>query len=224
MPVVRVDTYKDLDVWATMPEWSSDPEQELENIYETWEEIGPGWAEEDVDFASEKLRFGYLFESKEEIQDVNDFFDGKLGMLHNFWMPSWRRDIIVNTPILAADASITIDDIKYDEYWLPNRVDGRYLAFLFPDGDYIYRKVISTSGGGTVLNLENAIGKDCPAAELSSLIVSFLYLMRFGIDELEMAYLSDSKATCEITYIAVGLDLTTTTTTTSSSTTTTTGT
>lgn len=222
MTSVEIDSYRNKDVWATKPDWAAAPDQELENQYDIFQGIGPSRVDMDVEFAIEGFKFGYQFWSKAGIQDMMDFFDGKLGRYGHFWMPSWRQDVVVNTPIDAADTSLAIEDIKYDDYWLPNAVDGRFLALIFPDDEIVYRKVISTAGGGTVLNLDGPVGKDCPAGELGMLMVCFLYLVRFDADELEMRYESDSVASCELSFKSVGTEMTTTTTSTTTTTTSTT--
>ena len=133
-----------------------------------------------------QMKAQFMFSTRPLIQGIWDFFDSKMGRLESFWLPSWGRDIVPTEPIGAEDTEITIEPLEYGVTYLPNDVLGRYVFVRFPDRTYVCRKIIDAAGDYIVL--DSALGKAVTTAQLQQLLISFLYLCRFDLDEMEMSY------------------------------------
>lgn len=225
MTTIQIDNFLDWEVFATRPNWATQPRVKLDHEYDFFTDIGRAIARSSNDIAREVLTYEYLLESKEEIAGLRDFFDSQYGMVGTFWIPSWRSDIVVTTPFTAGDTDLFIEDIKYPEYFFTNAAAGRYVMFLFPDLTRIYNKIIGAPAGDHIV-LDTTIGKAATAADLQYLLVSFLYLVRFDVDELRFDYHTNiiSKATINFrtVYEEAVVSTTTSTSTTSTSSTVTT--
>ena len=132
------------------------------------------------------LKAQFLFPTRPQIQGIWDFFDSKMGRLESLWLPSWNRDIVPTLPIGAEDTEITIEPLEYGATYLSNEILGRYLFIRFPDRSYVCRKIIDAAGDYIVL--DSAPGKAVTAGQLPRLSISFLYLCRFDLDEMEISY------------------------------------
>ena len=124
--------------------------------------------------------------------------------------------MVVTAAIDASDDTLTIEDIKYGTYWLPNDTTGRHLCLVYPDGTHVCRKVLGAPDADT-LALDAALGKACPAGDLGSLLVSFLHFVRFNEDEIEIHYHTTTVATTTLGIRTIEAEITTTTTTTTTS-------
>jgi hypothetical protein len=217
MSNVVIDTFRLRDVWATRPDWGSDPRESLASNVDVWQMRDDAEAYAHADYATAELRFGYIFWSRTQIADMKDFFDGKLGRLYAFWIPTWREDIVVNSAIAESDSVLSIEDYGYHDYWGQNQYDGRFVMFLFPDGTRIYRKILY-SISNTLIVIDPPLGKGCSAADLPNLMVSFLHLVRFGMDELELRFRTPEVCEVDLSFHFVPQETPTTTSTTTTTT------
>jgi len=219
MSSVVIDTYRGRDVLAMLPNWEHTPGASLGKIVDVFSGIAVARTYAHLGTATEKRKLAVLCETKEDIYDLISFFDSKKGAFETFWLPSWEEDVVVTAAFSATDKSLAIQDIGYDDYWISSEMEGRFLMFQFPDGSREYRKVVSAPDSTTIV-LENPIGHSVSAAELSSLMVSFVYLVRFSQDELEIRYSSADVAEVELSFTLLPFEVPTTSTTTTTTTTT----
>lgn len=124
--------------------------------------------------------------TRAKIWETLNFFDSKQGRLQPYWMPSWSRDIVVTQAVLATDTVLNTEAIEYTTHYLTNEVVGRYVFILFPDGSYACRKI--TGAGAATVTLDSAIGTAVPAGLIGRLLICFLNLSRFNIDEMAIDY------------------------------------
>jgi len=185
--------YKDHELFLFKPDWIRNPEESLLHEYETLGNLGIVVTEDLLE--ETVLRFRTLFSpsSKSEIQRLLDFFDEMIGRFGNFWVPSWKKDIIVSTAFDAAAITLDIQGDQYAAVWFDSLSTGHFLYFKWPDGEYKCRKVVGVPST-TQITLESAIDKACGTNELSSLLVSFLYFVRFDQDEVEAEYETEEDA------------------------------
>ncbi len=223
MTTIEIDSYLDWDVFATKPNWASEPRLSIDHEYGFFSDIGRAISRSSVDIAREMLTLKFLLENKEEIAGLRDFFDGNYGRMGAFWVPSWRSDIVVTTDFDATDADLFIEDMPYEEYYLGNLGAGRYIMLLFPDLTRKYNKVIGAPATNHLI-LDEQIGKAAAGQDLNYLMVSFLYLMRFNTDELRLEYHTNTVAESTIVFRTIFEEAVTTTTTTTSTTASTTST
>jgi hypothetical protein len=124
--------------------------------------------------------------TRAQIRETFDFFDACQGRLQMFWMPSWNRDIVATQAILDTDTVINCEDIDYSTHYLPNEIIGRHVYIEFPGGTYACRKIVDAAAA--TVTLDSAIGTAVPAVQLERLLISFLNLSRFDLDELAIDY------------------------------------
>lgn len=175
------------DVFGHPPNWAGQPETGFHHPSELIQYLGFGKPFYEYGDTRQYLRFLYLFEDLEEISEIIAFFDGNYGMYGHFWVPSWRADIEVAAAIGATDTQLTIEDVGYANHWLTNDVTGRYLCLVYPDETQVVRKVTASPAADS-LQLDVAVGKACPAADLQYFLCCFLYFVRFDQDEMELIY------------------------------------
>jgi hypothetical protein len=120
------------------------------------------------------------------IWETLNFFDACQGRLQMFWMPSWSRDIVMTQAILSTDTVLNIEDIEYSSHYLPNEVIGRYVFIRFPDKTYACRQIVDA--GAATVTLDGEIGTAVAAEQLENLLICFLNLSRFDLDELAVDY------------------------------------
>jgi hypothetical protein len=126
--------------------------------------------------------------SRAEIWETLNFFDACQGRLQRFWMPSWNRDLVVTGAVLDADTVLVVENIDYETHYLTNEVIGRHIYIEFPGGAYACRQITAADDDTPSVTLDSAIGTAVPAAQLENLLLSFLNLSRFDIDEMAVDY------------------------------------
>jgi hypothetical protein len=149
-----------------------------------------------------KLTTKHTTETKEELNEYLAFFDDCKGRWQSFWLPSFNSDIIITSPFVTTDVIFDIADIEYSSYWDGNDVVGKYLHFLFPDGSVEYREIIGAPSS-TEITIDSAIGKDITADELSNMTVSFLFFVRFEIDELGVNRITEEVSSFELKFSTI---------------------
>lgn len=146
-----------------------------------------------------RLKYSYLFLNKANTKKLIDFFNRQQGRAGRFWIPSWIRDVKFTAGFDAADFIVPIEDIDYTNTWQLNKIQGRYLFVLWPDNTYRISKIVSAPTPAT-LQLKTPLGVTCTAAEAATLMVCFLYFVRFDNDELELTYHTMGVAETELTF------------------------
>ena len=191
-------TYNSKDVFNTEPNWANDITAEYRHRYEQIKSFGKDFVESYLDETKIKTLFNFLNMTRAEIYALESFFDGCMGRLSPFWVPTWQADVVVTSGFGAADVTINIEDIKWTDYWEPNTVVGNYLFFRFPDESEVYRKIISATN--TTITIDSSTGKALTTAELPGLLTSFLCISRFDMDEIETVYHTPDVATIEVAF------------------------
>ena len=183
-PSSGLDTYLDYDLFLTPPKhaissYSSHP-------YEMLQILGLGHEMSHYDETELGLKLSYILTNREDTWNLLKMFDSKRGRFSAFWIPSWNKDIVVTAAIMAADTILTIEDLKYSNFYLSNDIINRYVWFRFPDKTYACRKIVGAAG--IFIEIDNAIGTDVSADNLSLMLNSFLIFSRFDVDEISFAY------------------------------------
>ena len=137
-----------------------------------------------------------------DVRCLKNFFDGVSGRFLGFWMPTWQRDIVVTAAIGANDTALTIEDFGYDTSWFLNDVTGRHIFVMFPDGSIRLRKV-TAAPSGTSITIDQKFGISASAADLSSLLVSFLLYVRFDRDNYVETHIVPGKANVTFDFITI---------------------
>jgi hypothetical protein len=159
------------------------------------------------------FEYSHLLCSKAETRDIVSFFIAMRGRWHQFWIPTWMKDIVVTSEIGSSDTTIDIEDIDYVNTWATNDMVGKKLYFLLPGGTEEIRNVTGWPSS-TSLTMDSSLGVDVNELELPSLVSSFLIPSRFNTDELEVLHKSANVSEVSFTTISLPDDSMTTTTTT----------
>ena len=211
-------------VYHLPPYWHERPDFSLQqDIFDYAPIVGYAYDESPQDYATFSLGYDHLARSKAEIRELSDFFDTMCGRLGKFWFPSWDKDFELCNDIDAEDTFIDVSEFDYEDYFLDNIGTGRYIFIYCTATQFYARKVLSVSeialeSGITAmrLNLDQAIG--VPLTQTQVKMVSFLYMGRFDIDELEWEHVSPDVAIAPLKFAEVVSDYPTTTSTSTSTT------
>lgn len=197
-PSSGADTYQGLDLFLYK---GQDPLKfTYKRAYDTAQFLGLGYSYSRYDTGENTLglKGTLLRKTRQDIWSLLNFFDSKQGRLERFWIPTRSQDIVVTAPILATDTVLTIEPIQYTTYFLPDEILGRYVFIQFPDRSYVCKKI--TGADSSTITLDSAIGKAVSAENLERLLISFLILGRFDIDELEIAYIMENYGSADLSF------------------------
>jgi hypothetical protein len=206
IPSSGADTYQGLDLFLLRPQ--NPLTYKYKRAYNLAQFLGLGYAYSSYDTGDNVLglKGSWLRNSRANIWTLLNFFNSKQGRFQKFWIPTWSKDIVPTAAILSADTVINVENIEYNTVYLPNEVIGRYVYIQFPDGTYVCRKISTATP--TTITLDSAIGKAVSADNLSKLLISFLILCRFDIDELEIEYIRENYGKAEMGFSGlVGEDI-----------------
>jgi hypothetical protein len=181
-------TLESIPVFNFRPEHES-IEEGLFHPYESLIFLGKSLSASDWIETGHRLKGDFLARGRDTIWKYLDFFDEHKGRWGNFWIPTFQADIVVNTAFGAGDTILTIDPIEYPTYWASGET-ARFIALLWPDDTLILREIINADA--TTITLDGTVGKTC--TDPGTLLVSFLLMSRFDIDEIEVKYLLDDEA------------------------------
>jgi len=120
------------------------------------------------------------------------------GRLIPFWVPTWRRDVVLHAGVSSTDTAIVIEAMNYTEMMFPSKAR-RHLAFWAPSGALICRAVTAASNNGSTetLSLSSSLGTSFPKEGL----VSFLALSRLDSDDVEITYHTDAVAEARLAFV-----------------------
>lgn len=129
--------------------------------------------------------FVWLMEGRTEIQVYRDFIAARKGALVPAWVPTWNRDLEMDTDLSAGNVNLSISKVGYTKFMFPT-VARRHVAFLLADGTKYYRKITAASEGSSneVLTLDSSISVLIPKGTM----VSFLTLCRLAVDDPELTW------------------------------------
>lgn len=143
-----------------------------------------------------KHTYSYLFDTKEEANEVIGFFDDRSGMFANFWFPTWQDDIVIKQPFSSVSTTLTIEDIEWNDYWSDNDSFGKFLYISLADGTEVIKKIISAPTS-TTIQLDSAIGHT--VTSVYGIRASFLLMGRFATDDIEVKHYTQEVSEVEIT-------------------------
>lgn len=183
--------YDGLDLFLTKPMYPMT--EKYSHPYERILHLGLGFVSSNYQQTRCSFEMDFTLVSRSVIWNLLKFFDSKQGRLQTFYAPSWNNDIVPTTAIGSADTTITIEQTSL----LATEIEGRHLFIRLPDGSYVCREItelIST----TSIRISSSIGTSISQQNLSKMLISFLYKVRFDIDEIVLDYISDEIVTIKL--------------------------
>ena len=187
-------TYSGMDVFTHAP--AREFTQTYNHPYDLTQWIGKGLAY--TWYAEGQTEMGvqneYIFganrqeESRYYVDDVLRFFDKKKGRWGAFMVPTWSKDIIVNTTFSGGQTEIFIDDNEYLDYYFDGTdIMGKYIIIWLNSNDFVVRKVEWMDSSR--MRLDQGVGTDVlTQAGVDNLYISYLTYSRFDQDDIEIQY------------------------------------
>lgn len=202
-----------MPVFNLEPNWASEVRVNLSQHVRTIKGIVLEYAKTYQSESDVSFEYNHLLCSKADTRAIVSFFMDMRGRWHQFWVPTWMKDIVVTSAIGSSDTTITIEDIDYVNTWATNDTVGKKLYFLLPSGS---EKIRDVTGWPTTtsLTMDSSLGEAVSEGELPVLVSSFLMPSRFNNDELEVIHNSANVAEVAFTTMSLPDDSMTTTTTT----------
>lgn len=220
-----MSVYRDFEIFPFRPDWVQAVETTFERDRQVFQTFGPGAFWSNRDATALKLKMGLTLIGKDEIQTLRLFFDAMRGRWGGFWLPTWHSDLRPASALAADDLVLTVTDSGWGDYWSSRPGIGRYLFFLFPDGEEKIREAVGRPGPDRI-RLNTSLGRSVDEAEINNLFISFFLFVRFDQDALELDFKTETVARTQIIFQTLSHEepdpATTTTTTTTTSTTSTT--
>ena len=191
VPSSGAPTYNGLDLFLTKPLYPIT--EEYNQPFDLLTFLGLKYASSLYDKAKFAFKTDFTVVSRADIWAFLEFFDSKQGRYQTFYMPSWNDDIIPTAAIGAADTTLTVEQI----YLTDAEITGRHLYIRLPDGSYVCREITDLLSP-TSIQIDSSIGTAVSAANLSKMLLSFLYKVRFNVDEILFEYVSDEIANTKL--------------------------
>lgn len=128
------------------------------------------------------------------VVELKDWLLERKGRAVPFWLPTRRRDFVLDQAVGPSDAGISIKSLGYADLVFPVPAR-RHLAFL-SGSTWILRSVTAATkaGGMETLTLSSPTGQALPVDAL----VCQLLLCRLASDENEISHLTESVAEARI--------------------------
>lgn len=127
--------------------------------------------------------YNWFMDGKAAADEFDAFMLARAGRAVPFWVPSWRGDLELSTPIGSSDITITIKACDYTAQMFP-AAGRRHLAVMLNQGTtLLYREILSAvdNGNGTeTLTINASLGA---AGPLATTLLSFLQFYRLDADE-----------------------------------------
>jgi len=199
---VTPDTYNTFNVFETEPNWLSSLNIDYKHNYDVLKFLGARYTNTNVAETNMSLTALFSNFSSTELNDLLGFFDISKGRWDQFWLPSFNEDITITSAFVGTDTTFDIEDIKWSAYWNGMDVVGQYLRFQFPDGSIEYRNIIGAPSA-TEITIDATIDTAVTTEELPFLKVSFLFLVRFDIDEIEINRETETVSDCKLKFTTI---------------------
>lgn len=185
-PASGAAQYKGLDIFTFYPQRPLRLGYRRPYDLARWQ--GLAYAQSRYATGENKMSFSadYVFPTRAEITSFWNFFDSKTGRLSVFWLPSHGRDIVPTAAVGAEETRLTIEPISYATTYFLNALQGRHIYARLPGTAGVCRKI--TGAGADYIDIDSALGFAISAAQCARALISFLYLVRFDLDEVEMSY------------------------------------
>jgi len=191
-------TFKDKYVFHLFPYWKEPPKDTISHGIEEFGSRGLSFAEEIEDYPRVRINHKYLCRNRAAVAEINDLFDDRLGRLGSLWVPSFNKDIVLTSNIGSGDTNIDIEDIEYSTFYPALPGTGRYI-FIYVNANKWFARKITAVPDSTSLTMESSLGEAVTMAQVK--MVSFLYLGRFDIDEIEWSYVAPYVAITDLFFI-----------------------
>lgn len=202
-------------VLATVPDFTTDPKQ---GLVEAQDKLAIAMGRGRVAFPNLQpdhvFAFKFTLDSLAEIRAVKQFFAGRGGRAHPFYLPTWRNDLPAQSGNFASTLlTVSATDYEADHLTEPDtRPDhyGRQIFVWQPNQALFTTRVISateSTPGTTVLDLEQTLPFTINPA---TAVCGFLHLARFLDDRISWDHSLPDIASAELKFRGIRQHITVT--------------
>jgi hypothetical protein len=146
-----------------------------------------------------KFELQLTFFDNYELTEILSFFSLHKGRWAKFWFLSQMAFFTINGDIVANDSNIRVVDNKFTKTF--RGYERIYLKLK--DGSLLTYKIASVeeSQGEIILQTETPVNRAIMAQEVEK--ISFMFLMRFDVDNMTPTHITDNKGNIDTTLIEV---------------------
>jgi hypothetical protein len=140
--------------------------------------------------------------TKSETWEFREFLHSLYGRRTPVYIPTFQEDLRISRNVGSGDTNIYIENIGLHEYVGVNNMR-RDLAFVFPDGTLLLRRITNTSEVSVTeetVTIDSNLGQ---AVAVGDCEISFLDLYRLASDKVEIEWIEPNYNTCDLTFIRV---------------------
>lgn len=144
----------------------------------------------------------WFLHGRQKLGEFRDLIYRRAGKLGSFWLPTFKADLRLASPVAADSAQITVEKAGLDYADVPH--DGREYLAIRHDGGTIYRRILSSLPGLTAtterVNLDLPVGLDLQPGQVRK--ISFMDTARFDQDDFEITHYAglDGLHECSATF------------------------
>lgn len=187
-------TYRGYPVLTQRPNWAGGLSLDLARKMDEIDAMtGPRVFDDESGLPMPLQRMRWTLTSRTEVDEFRQFVYAMRGRHGSAWVPTWSDDLQVTSVIDEDAASMDVEYVAYIRQ-IDMATGRRDLRIETTAGAVFYRRVLAVEQIGAIerLTLDSALGVTLQPAQIAS--VSFLALMRFDSDGVELAHWTDSVA------------------------------
>ena len=206
-PSVNLNFFNGREIFLKKPNWKDSVAEEFQH-YLSIVDFQRGKMEfyEHIDFAQAIRTVGFSGIREVDILEVSDFFRRQLGRLREFYYPTWQSDISVKFRILAGNSHLRVDGTDLALSYA-NQTTHKAVLIQLNNGTYIPMTINSIytvnddRGEDTIVSFTTPFTQGIELANVK--LVSWLMRCRLASDNLEIKWLSDNKATTQLSFLSL---------------------
>jgi len=163
--------------------------------------IGTKYIDSEAPIPAPIIKAHYTFKDRTEIDAWRQFIHAAKGKWSSVWVRSFANDLELVAPCLSSEITLTVRRTSYHSQVAldPSRKDVR---IELHDGSIFIRRLVSSAEVDSVTEtvaMEASLGVDIDATNVRE--ISFLSLVRFNSDAVELSWVTDSIAESTVEYI-----------------------
>lgn len=201
------ERYNNKEVFRFSPQWIDDGSNKLnveKNIFKLDNDVGDTYYDVKTKKSYDIIAWDVYFEDIKKLNNIKKFFKRMCGKYKSFYMPSWVNDFQVDIDVVGSENFLFTNFDKLYQFYARNNRQKSIVIFL-SDFTVIIRDIMSY-GVETIsgvdygkLTLSAPIGKNL-SKDKDIVMVSYLNLVRFDSDELQLNYSSNIVANSLLTF------------------------
>lgn len=151
-----------------------------------------------------KWVFSWLLDGRPAIKAFKDWEANKRGKLKPFWVPTWRKDLLVVGK--CTSDYMPVANIAYDKMYGMNP-SRKHLIFFKQDGSYLIKTITSVTTDDVMQYIHVTPSWDADYYASDFKLISFLSLYRIDTDLIEYQWETPTVVTVKTPLIEVPLEV-----------------